>query len=110
VATISHSFEPPKPGKVGTEQTFLDPILPQSPWSAALLEIFVGQMLPDEDYRKRLLRHYALVKAVVADPSHPGHRHIRQAGFAGANDPAMSRQGATIPPPPRRGKRRRRWQ
>jgi len=96
VATINHAFEPPTHVYDPPAQTFLDPLNVQSPWSPALLEMFVDVVLGDEAYRQRLLRHYRMFKDVVDNPNHPCHGLI-------AAPAAPSRSF----PPPRRGRRRR---
>ncbi len=78
VATISHSFEPPSSDDIETEQTFLDPLNPQSRWSTTLLGLF-KDILRDENYRSRLERHYRTVKAALVDPKHPIHKVIGNA-------------------------------
>ena len=88
VATINHAFDPPT-GKYGiTEQTFLDPINPQSEWSPALLDLFVNVVLADENYRKRLEQHYRILKNALVDPAHPCQRFLRNSTFR----PGMTRQ------------------
>ena len=64
VATINHAFDPPGPGSLEAEQTFLDPLDPQSSLSEAVLEEFLGTAL-DGRYAARLERHYARVKDLV---------------------------------------------
>ncbi len=71
VATINHGFEPPIHAFEHPDQTFLDPLNPQSEWSEALLELFTTIVLKDSVYRARLQRHYHIFKNAVADPSHP---------------------------------------
>jgi hypothetical protein len=61
VGTISHSFEPPGRGALIKEQTFLDPLGPQSPFSPGLLAVFQDIVL-DAEYAARLVRHYRMVK------------------------------------------------
>ena len=47
LATINYSFEPPPSGDVVEEQTFLDPLNPQSAYSAKLLHPFESTLLLD---------------------------------------------------------------
>jgi hypothetical protein len=70
VATISHSFDRPRPGSLIPEQTFLEPMGKQSPFSEGLLAVFLDPVL-DAEYADRLRRHYRLVKQkfAVAGPS-----------------------------------------
>jgi hypothetical protein len=75
VATISHSFEPPSSDDIEAEQTFLDPLNPQSRWSAELLDLF-KDVLFDAGYRARLERHYRMVKTALSDPRDPIHKVI----------------------------------
>ena len=77
VATISHSFDPPEPGGLVDEQTFLDPLGAQSPFAADLLDLFRDVVL-DDAYAARLRRHYRMVKDLNRRP------------------------GPTLPPPRRR--------
>jgi hypothetical protein len=93
VATISHSFEPPKPPFDDEPQTFLDPINPQSSISDALLDIFKRIIANDPDYQAGLERHYAMWKSAVDDPSHPDHAKVRSKLFDDPNfKPAFPRQ------------------
>lgn len=62
VATINHAFDPPGPDDLDPEQTFLDPLNPQSDLGPALLRLFEEVILDDEAYRRRLERHYGLMK------------------------------------------------
>ncbi len=64
VATISHSFDPPPAGGIVSEQTFLDPLNPQSPFAAEMLRLFRDVAL-DDRYTNRLRRHYRMVKDLV---------------------------------------------
>ncbi len=77
VATISHAFDPPGKNKLIREQTFLDPILPQSELAPMLLELFQREVLADQAYRQRLRTHYRMFKSVVNNPFHPAHRKLR---------------------------------
>ena len=96
VATISHSFEPPRRNALVREQTFLDPINPQSKWSKALLEVFLTQVL-DDVYADRLVRHYEAVKRGHRGPGRPDPRADPPA--AGQRLPA--RAGPAPPARPR---------
>lgn len=104
LATISHSFEPPEPGAFIREQTFLDPLLRQTRYSADLMDLFLHTLKVDEDYRQRLIRHYRMVKDATRDPSHPVHGG---AGAAPAEPLSKRARRRSIPPPPppRRGKK-----
>jgi hypothetical protein len=73
LATINHAFEPPAPKQDISDQTFLDPLNPQSRWSEQFLQIFES-MLTDREYAERLRRHYKIVKDALKDPKHPIHR------------------------------------
>lgn len=77
LATINHAFDPPAIDDPLQEQTFLDPLNVQSRWSPTLLDLF-NEVLLDEAYRKRLERHYRLVKDGLHDPSHPIHQIIKK--------------------------------
>lgn len=77
LATINHAFDPPAADDPIREQTFLDPLNVQSRCSGALLELF-EEMLLDTAYRKRLERHYHMVKDALRDPAHPIHQAIRK--------------------------------
>jgi hypothetical protein len=79
VATICHAFEPPKPDALVPEQTFLDPLNSQSDRSEALLRLFLEVLVEDEYYRRRLERHYAIVKDALNDPSHAIHGVVASA-------------------------------
>lgn len=74
VATINHAFEPPSASDLEEDQTFLDPLNPQSDISPGLLDLFERVVLKDEAYRRRLERHYQLMKGssdtrrIVASP------------------------------------------
>jgi len=82
-ASINYAFEPQSPQDVlmvgPMPQAFLDPINPQGPHAAALLDIFLRVVLTSE-YKTRLQRHYRLVKDALLDPDHL----IQQ--YAGEND------------------------
>lgn len=73
VATINYGFEPPKPPFEDEGQTFLDPLNPQSEHSHRFLDIFREMIERDEEYAKRLRRHYQMFERVVEDPGTP-HR------------------------------------
>ena len=66
-ATIGHAFEPPSEHEDPSwrqavdEQTFLDPLNPQSEQAEELLDIFENVVL-GPDYQARLERHYQMVK------------------------------------------------
>jgi len=77
VATISHAFDPPPPRARIRQQTFLDPILHQSPWAPPLRELFAHEILADPEYRQRLRLHYRMFKSVVNNPFHPAHHKLR---------------------------------
>ncbi len=79
VATINHGFEPPGAGAAVQEQTFLDPLNPQSEVSDAFLGLFEYMIGADAAYRDRLVRHYAMWKRIVDDPSHPAQAKLRDA-------------------------------
>jgi hypothetical protein len=78
IATINYAFVPPSAGDLEHEQIFLDPLNPQSDLSTALLDLFDEVVLEDEAYRRRLERHYNLIKGssgvrrIVA----PGYRTL----------------------------------
>lgn len=107
LATINHGFDPPKPDDLPPEQTFLDPLNPQSNWSEALLDLFVNVVLVDEEYRQRLRRHYRIFKNAIDDAAHPCHRIIRASNFDEFEVVSARRRTPIPPPPPRRGKRRK---
>ncbi|MBN1205374.1 MAG: SEC-C domain-containing protein [Myxococcaceae bacterium] len=77
VATINYAFEPAKPPFEDEPQIMLDPLNPQGDEAFALLELFEEMIASDRDYHDRLVRHYALWKRVVDDPSHPDHAKVR---------------------------------
>jgi hypothetical protein len=74
VATINHGFEP---SPLEPEQTFLDPLNPQSNLSLRLLKLVRDHVLRDEDYVARLHRHYRMFKDAVNDPRHPAQKVLR---------------------------------
>jgi len=55
---------------------FLDPLNPQTPMSAAFLELTAEMLGRDRSYHERLVRHYTMWKSVVDDPSHPGQAKL----------------------------------
>ena len=94
VATLNYGFNPPEPPWEEDGQLFLDPLNPQSAWSAALLEL-TGQMIEfDAAYRARLRRHYRMWKRAVDDRTHPQHERIRalQRAAAGGSRPEPQRR------------------
>lgn len=78
VATISHAFAPPSTDDMEEDQTFLDPLNPQSNLSPALLALFEEVVLGDAAYCRRLERHYDLMKGTggVRRILAPAHRSI----------------------------------
>lgn len=71
-ATFSYIFEPfPE-----EPQLELDPMGPQSDLSTPLLQMFERSLAEDAAYRPALLRHYAMWRSVVDDPSHPDHSKL----------------------------------
>lgn len=102
LATINHAFEEPAEDAHLPEQTFLDPLNPQSRWAPALLDVFENRLLADERYRERLVRHYHMFKRAVEDPAHPCHRLVPEDGWS--TPPA--RPESVRQAPPRRFKRR----
>lgn len=68
-ASFSYIFEP-RPGEPQLEP---EPLSPQGELSATLLGMFEQCLAKDPAYRPALLRHYAMWKRVVDDPSHPLH-------------------------------------
>ena len=76
VATINYAFDPPTEDDIITDQTFLDPLNPQSDGSPALLDLFLNLLHSDENYRQRLERHYRIFKEAVADPAHPCQQYF----------------------------------
>lgn len=65
LASISYGFDRDKEWA----GPFLDPLNPQSAYSAALLTL-VTQVLADPAYVARLEAHYYQLKGLVADPKH----------------------------------------
>jgi hypothetical protein len=77
VATINYAFDPPSADDLDPEQTFLDPLNLQSDLSPALLDLFEHVVLEDEAYRRRLERHYGLIKgSAVRRIVAPAHHTI----------------------------------
>ncbi len=74
VATINHGFES---SPLDPEQTFLDPLNPQTDLSARLLELVRDHVLREEAYVARLHRHYQMFKDAVNDPRHPAQKALR---------------------------------
>jgi len=74
VATINHGFEP---SPLDPEQTFLDPLNPQTDLSLRLLRLVRDHVLRDEAYVARLYQHYRMLKDVVNDPRHPAQKVLR---------------------------------
>jgi hypothetical protein len=85
LATINHAFEPPAPRSFTPDQTFLDPINPQSDFSKALLLLFTEVLLRDYAYARRLMHHYQMVKDALSDPSHTIHAIVA----SGINESAV---------------------
>lgn len=77
VATINYGFEPPKPPHKDEPRMFLDPVNAQTRLSQTLFDVFKSMIKHDPEYHKRLVRHYAMWKAVVDDPTHPDHPKVR---------------------------------
>ena len=103
LASISHSFDPPGKRDWMPEQTFLDPLLPQSKLAPAVLDLCNEWLLSDAAYCRRLERHYRTVKEAVADPGHPCQRLLRVSETEQtSNKPRVQ----DILPPKRRGKRK----
>ena len=74
---ISHAFEPPKKGPAAAlGQTYLEPLGPSVPYAALLLGLFKERVLDDE-YARRLERHYSMVKEAIADPKNPIQRLLQ---------------------------------
>jgi hypothetical protein len=104
--SFSYSFEPFR----DEPQLELDPLNPQSDLSGTLLSWFERALAEDAAYRPALLRHYAMWRRVVDDPSHPDHRKLggrvhgkpstRQGGRGGAK-----KGWQNAPAPPRAPKR-----
>lgn len=108
VASINHAFDPPDPQDpyAEPEQTFLDPLNPQSSLSYPLLALFHEMNREDPALLERLEHHYHLMRAAVDDPKHPHHARVRNAQHddpdhtptfpkrkAGRNDPCPCGSG-----------------
>lgn len=105
VATINHSFEPPGPDAHVAEQTFLDPLNPQSEWAAELMALFLHTLATDDEYRRRLTRHYRIFKNAIDEPIHPVHRLLAKVDAAAAAREKPRRRSIPTPPPRRKKKR-----
>lgn len=89
VATLSYAFEPPTGIHEDEGQLFLDPINPQSEYSADILDLFERILSHTEgEYHDRLVRHYTMWKAIVNDPNHPDQDKLPE-----------DRTGFALPPP-----------
>jgi hypothetical protein len=100
VAAFSYCFEPLE----GEPQFEIDPLQPQSELSEPLFEMF-QRLVEDPAYRPTLLRHYAMWKAVVEDPTHPDYSKLRvekrpSPRPARAVSPASAKKRATKKPKP----------
>ncbi len=73
LASISYGFD----RNVPEAGPFLDPLNEQSPYAVALLDLVSDLVLSDARYLARLERHYRLVKAAAADPTHPAYRALQ---------------------------------
>lgn len=89
LATFSHAFEPPDPRSpiFVPGQTFIEPMHRQSLHAPALFDLFC-QMVQDEAYAARLVRHYEMVKEAVGDRTHPVHKRLQ--GITGSSSPARA--------------------
>jgi hypothetical protein len=67
VATISYGFD----CSAKSAGPYLDMFNPQSPYAEAILAVIAEHLEADHAYVLRLKAHYALIKAVAADPNHP---------------------------------------
>jgi hypothetical protein len=105
VATINHAFEPPAADAHVTEQTFLDPLNAQSEWALNLMDLFVNTLTTDDEYRRRLIRHYHIFKNAINDAIHPVHRLLARADAAAAARQKSPRRSIPAPPPRRKKKR-----
>lgn len=78
VATISFGFDRDRP-EAGP---YLDPLNPQSPYAAELMELITDMTLHDPNYLARLERHYALMrnKQVGPKPLTPKARAQKRRG------------------------------
>lgn len=77
VATINYGFEASEAPFEDEPRIMLDPLNVQSDLSDALQERFESLLRDDPSYHDELVRHYAMWKAVVEDPSHPDHHKVR---------------------------------
>lgn len=102
-ASFSYSFEPYR----GEPQFELDPLNPQSDLSAPLFGMFQRTLAQDAAYRPALLRHYAMWRRVVDDPSHPDHGklgglvHGKPSTERGGRGGVKKGQKAPLPAPKR---------
>jgi hypothetical protein len=83
-ASINYAFEPSR--RRDEPQISLDPLNPQSEHAEGLLGLFTEVIRKDREFRERLVRHYAMWKQVVDDPSHPQHAKVRRSAH---DDPAF---------------------
>lgn len=72
LATINFAFDPDD----DMRGPFLDTLNAQSELSHPLLDMVREVLEHDADYVKRLERHYAMVKAAIADPEHPARKRL----------------------------------
>ncbi len=94
-ASFSYCFEPAR----GEPQLELDPFNPQSELSPVLLEMFEQALAQDPGYRPALLRHYAMWRRVVDDPTHPDHAKLGKRERGGRpKKPARKRAPASPMP------------
>ena len=100
VATISYGFD----RNAEDAGPFLDPFNPQSPYAPALLELIEEYLAFDSAYVSRLKKHYAMVKAAAADPTHPAQEVLRKWGEAPL---ASMDEGILMKKKRKRGRRRR---
>ena len=68
------------------------------------MDLFLHTLRTDEEYRRRLMRHYRIFKNAIDDPIHPVHRLL--AGGDTFPMTGKARHPRIIPPPPRRHKKR----
>jgi len=98
LAGLNYQFEPPRPGDPEPSQLEIDPLNPQSRYSARLRDLFEW-MVSDRAYHDRLVRHYTLFKAAVDDPGHPRHAAVRSpAHDAPDHRPAFPKKPAAKKP------------
>jgi hypothetical protein len=98
LAGLNYQFEPPLPGDPEPSQLEIDPINRQSRHSERLRDLFAW-MVSDRSYHDRLVRHYALFKAAVDDPTHPRHASVRSE----AHDDPSHRPAFPIKPATKKG-------